>query len=327
MSRVKMTGPVSLGAQWRLALGDHVAALGRSAHGFVFAGLGDGRLVGVELAGGAVRFDLRAHDAVLGLSISPDELPGGSRAGVDVVAWAPRGGRLATASGRRVRIWSRDGDPIFESDPLPSSAPDLAWRPDGDVLAVACYGGVHLLPMLASGPVRHLAWKGSLISITWSPDTKVVACGSQDCSVHFWRLATGADSEMTGYATKPKALTWDRTSELLATAGGASITLWRFAGPGPEGSRPIVLEGHERPVTQLQFHPAAATLASGDPDGVVCLWHPKKSRRPIARARLDAAITAMTWDQEGRTLVVAGANGTVCAFDAASGGAGHQQRT
>ena len=31
------------------------------------------------------------------------------------------------------------------------------------------------------------------------PDGDIVACGSQDNSVHFWRRSTGMDAEMTGY--------------------------------------------------------------------------------------------------------------------------------
>ena len=53
-----------------------------------------------------------------------------------------------------------------------------------------------------------------------SPDGGIVACGSQDNSVHFWRRSTGQDSEMFGYPGKPSALAFDDTGTLLATGGG-----------------------------------------------------------------------------------------------------------
>ena len=62
----------------------------------------------------------------------------------------------------------------------------LAWRSDGSGLAATCYGGVHILPFVAGAKNRHLAWKGSLISLAWSPDANVIACGSQDSSVLLW---------------------------------------------------------------------------------------------------------------------------------------------
>ena len=75
-----------------------------------------------------------------------------------------------------------------------------------------------------------------------SPDGDIVACGSQDNSVHFWRRSTEEDSMMSGYPGKPSALAFDDTGTLLATGGGEAVTVWSFQGSSPEGTRPGVLE-------------------------------------------------------------------------------------
>jgi WD40 repeat protein len=108
---------------------------------------------------------------------------------------------------------------------------------------------------MRSGDRLRIARSKSLAGAHACSDAKVIACGSQDASVHFWRLKSGKDSEMTGYPFKPKALAWDRESKLLATAGDAKVTVWDFRGKGPEGSRPIQLESHKGVCTRLAFSP------------------------------------------------------------------------
>jgi WD40 repeat protein len=331
----------ALAARFQMELGDYVCAAEIAADGeLCVIGTGDGNVVGVELATGRERFRRAAHNGgVLGISISPDstqfvscgqepnakvwtaagervrELPGGV-GWVEHVAWAPSGGRLATAAGRTVRVWTAEGEALVETEPMASTVSALAWRADGTGLAAACYGGVHILPFVPGAKARHLAWKGSLISLAWSPDAKVIACGSQDGSVHFWRLATGQDSMMSGYAFKPKALAWDHESKLLATSGDATATLWDFRGKGPEGTRPMHLEAHQGLVTCLAFSRRKGILASGSQDTSVLLWEPRRGSRPIRHAFLKDEVTALAWHPEHRGLLGGDASGNVCFWEA-----------
>ncbi|AKV04447.1 High-affnity carbon uptake protein Hat/HatR [Labilithrix luteola] len=338
-----MVAKTELRARFRLETGDYVAALTVSRDGrLCVAGLGDGRVLGLDLSSGKELFSTVAHPGVvLGVALSPAgdsvatcgqeeaaklwttqgkllrELPSGGAAWVEHVAWAPRGERLATAAGKKVRVWTSDGEPIVETEALASTITGLAWRADGNALAATCYGGVDILPFTPGMKARHLAWKGSLISVAWSPDAKVIACGSQDCSVHFWRLATGQDSQMSGYPFKPKALAWDSASRLLATSGDATVTVWDFHGKGPEGTRPLQLESHKGACTCLAFSPRKGVLASGSQDTSVLLWEPRKGTRPTRFAFLDDEITGLAWHPEHHTLVAGDASGTLCAWEVA----------
>jgi WD40 repeat protein len=334
-------GKTALLERFRLSLGDYISATEIAAHGeLCVIGTGDGYVIGVELATGRERFRQCAHPGgVLGVSMAPDgvhfvscgqepsarlwtttgelvrELFGGAAGWVEHVAWASTGKRLATGAGRVVRVWTAAGDALFEAEPLPSAVSALTWRADGTAVAATCYGGVHIWPFVPGAKARHLAWKGSLISLAWSPDAKVIACGTQDGSVHFWRLATGQDSEMSGYAFKPKALAWDYESKLLATAGDAAATLWDFRGKGPEGTRPIHLEAHRGVVTHLAFSPRRGILASGSRDTSVLLWEPRRGTRPVRHAFLEDEVTALSWHPEHHGLLGGDASGNVCFWD------------
>jgi WD40 repeat protein len=334
-------GKTELREEFRITTGEYVAAL-EVAQGnpLCLVGLGNGRILGLNVMSGRQLFSIAAHpNGVLGVSAAPDgrhfvscgqegsaklwsaegallrELPSGGSNWVEHVAWAPSRGMIATAAGRKVRVWSADGEPIVETHALESTVTALAWRQDGTGLAATCYGGVHLLPFTPGAKPRHLAWKGSLISLAWSPNSKIIACGSQDCTVHFWRLQSGKDSEMQGYPFKPKALAWDRESKLLATSGDATVTVWDFHGKGPEGSQPIQLKAHHGACSCLAFAHSKCVLATGSQDTSVLVWEPRRGNQPTRFGFLHDEITAVRWHADDHTLIAGDASGTVAAWN------------
>jgi WD40 repeat protein len=328
--------------RFRLDAGDYVTSLDVSRDGHTCAvGTGAGELLVIDTARGEVRWRAKPHpDGVLEVGFSPTgdrlatcgqdskaalfsmsgerlrDLPGDAR-WVEHLAWAPAGDRLATSAGKKVRLWTSAGEPIVETEPLPSTVTAIAWSRNGAELAASAYGGVHLWSVARGTRSRSLEWQGSLLSMAWSPDGKVIACGSQDCSVHFWRLKTGQDSEMSGYPFKPKALAWDSRSQYLATSGAGAVTVWSFGGKGPEGSTPLLLESHQGAVTCLAWSPIHTTLASGSQDTGVLLWEPRNGKKPVRHAFLEDEVTALVWHPDHKGLVGADGAGTVVYWEVA----------
>jgi WD40 repeat protein len=325
---------------FQTSLEDYVVALEVSEdRALCVLGLGGGRVVGLDLASGGTLFSVSAHEkGLLGVRLAPDgerfitcgheqsakvwsregklllTLPGGGGNSVECVAWAPKGNRIATASGKKVRVWRADGEPLLESEDLASTATGLVFRSDGSGLAASCFGGVHVFPFVEGAKARHLPWRGSLISLAWSPDGRVIACATQEKSVQFWRLGSGQDAQMSGYAFKPKALAWDLESRLLATSGDTQVTVWDFRGKGPEGTHPMELRGHQGLATCLAFARYGGILASGSEDTSVLLWEPRRTDRPMAFAFLEDEVTALTWVGARRLLLGADASGVVRAW-------------
>jgi len=236
---------------------------------------------------------------------------------VEHVAWSPDGRWLAAACSRQVRTYGADGREAWRSDDHPSTVSAIAWSRTGE-LATTCYGRVAFFDAATGGLRQKLEWKGSLVSMVLSPDGDIVACGSQDNSVHFWRRSTAEDSMMSGYAGKPSALAFDDTGTLLATGGGDDVTVWSFHGDGPEGTRPGVLELHVEPVTTLAFARRGMRLASAARDGAVVVWSLQKdgTGRPIGAAILTDMGTALCWRPDGRALAALDARGGVTVWRA-----------
>ena len=170
--------------------------------------------------------------------------------------------------------------------------------------------------ILSQASRQMLEWKGSLVSMVLSPDGDIVACGSQDNSVHFWRRSTAQDSMMSGYPAKPSALAFDDTGTLLATGGGEKVTVWSFQGNGPEGTSPGALEVHDELVTTLAFACRGRCLASGGRDCTVVVWSLKPSGQgdPIGGALLNDIVGDLYWRPDGRALAALDAQGGVTAW-------------
>ena len=231
---------------------------------------------------------------------------------VENVAWSPDGQWLAASCSRQVRAYGADGAEVWRSDDHPSTVSAIAWSSVGE-LATACYGRVTFFDAPTGEPRQKLEWQGSLVSMVLSPDGDIVACGSQDNSVHFWRRSTEEDSMMSGYPAKPSALAFDDTGTLLATGGGEAVTVWSFQGSGPEGTRPGVLELHVQPVTTLAFAPGAMRLASGGRDGAVVVWSLQRDGEgdSIGAAVVAGAVAGLYWRPDGRALAALDAQGGV----------------
>ncbi len=324
---------------WSASVGDYAIAGGWTRNG-------EALVVG-DVAGGVYAFDgtsgasawarQEAHDGgLLALAIHPDgtlfatagqdgrvlvwsvadgqpgqiiDLGGGW---VENVAWSPDGQWLAASCSRQVRTYDVDGREVWRCDDHPSTVSAIAWSDAGE-LAMTCYGRVSFFDASIGELSQKLEWKGSLVSMVLSPDGNIVACGSQDNSVHFWRRSTEQDFMMSGYPGKPSALAFDDSGTLLATGGGKAVTVWSFQGAGPEGTRPGVLEQHIQPVTTLAFARRGLRLASAARDGSVVVWSLQRdgSGHPVGAAILADAGAELYWRPDGRALAALDARGGV----------------
>lgn len=328
--------PLTLTPRWRARLDDYVVGHA-TVDGVVVIGLGSGELVALDGISGARRWSQLAHPGgVLALDARAGRILSSGQDGraavqdgsgsvlaevraegrrspwIERAVLAPDAESFALGVGPSVQLHDARGELRFAAR-LPSTVTGLGYRPGGGALAACAYGGVKVWPLDDLDRPRELAWKGSLLSLAWRPDGEVIACSSQDQSVHFWRLATGADSQMSGYPGPIRVVTWDGRGELLATSGDPTLTLWDFAGRGPEGTRPIQLSGHLTKVTCAAFHPQKGLLASGSSCGEVRVFRPRAGRTPAASLELEEEVTSLAWSE--RHLVAGTAAGSVVALD------------
>ncbi len=326
-----------LTAAWQATLDDYPTELAVSRDGAVVAaGTASGKLQVFDASAGDLLHTLDAHaGGVLALAFGRNALasagqdgharlwdvksgtataalPGGS-GWASHLQWTPDGKRLATAAGKNVKLWNEQGAAIQQWT-ASAGINGLAFNAVGGLLAATAGAEVLLWRCADGGLDRRLKWVSTLINTHWSPDGKVLAAGSIDKSVHFWRAGAWLDSKMGGYAKKPQVLAWSADSKFLATTGEDAIIVWNFSGKGPEGSKPMQLLHHLRAPDVLTAHPKKPLLLSGSPDKTIVLWDLKAGEAPQGQATLAAAVSALAFHPSLAMAYACDAEGTLSAF-------------
>ncbi len=233
---------------------------------------------------------------------------------VSKAVYSPCRNVFATAAGKHLKLWNEQYEVFYESASHSSTIADIGWNPNGSAVAAAAYNGVTLHVPGKQRQPRKYSWKGSSLVLAWSPDSKYIATGEQDSTVHFWHVKTGEDAQMWGFPTKVQELSWDTSGRWLATGGGASVCLWDCSGKGPEGRKPRVYDAHTNKLTQVAFQPDGKLLASTDNDGFLFLWDPLKHANVVSANLLSSTASCLRWCNGGK-FAVGQQNGEVASFN------------
>jgi WD40 repeat protein len=322
-----------------LALGAGVVAMATSA-AQVALGLGDGRLHLLPLAEDGVHTTVQLCDGAV-LAVVADSADSGFLAATDdgsVLHVDPDGGarklcraernwveqltshgtsRLRVlADGRRIRLFDRGGRQLAASADAPSALAGLCFNPRGRRIAAAHYGGVSLWWSGAvDKPPQRLEYRGSHVTISWSPDGAYIVTSLQERELHGWRLRDGADFRMSGYQTKIKSLSWSTNGRWLACSGAPALTCWDFGGAGPTGRRPREFAApNGENVCLVAFHPRQNLVAAACKDGAVLIADPAIGMsRILCRGNGDGP-TALAWMPDGRRLLLGTESGRLASL-------------
>jgi WD40 repeat protein len=296
--------PAFVRADGKILLADHASTRTVTAHedGGVLVAASDGRL----LVTGGDDGRVVATDAFGALTPIADE----NGRWIDAVAI--RDGAIAWTSGRSVH--ARDAKGVVRSQSLPSTSRGVAFFPKGYRLAIAHYNGATLWFPNAGKP-ESLAWNGSHLDITVSPDARFLVTSMQENTLHGWRLADSKHMRMAGYPGKTRSLSWSYDGKWLATSGADACIIWPFSGKdGPMGQAPRECGVRtEVPVTRVAFHPAAPVVAIGYEDGMAMLARISDGSEILIRGPAadpeGARISALCWDAAGARLAFGAENG------------------
>lgn len=237
---------------------------------------------------------------------------------VERLRWRPDGKQLAFAIGNTVMLASVAGEIeatfIFKG----GTVADLDWRPGGALLGIAGYGGIAIqngLDPLADPML--LNWKGSLLSLSWSPDGAYIVAGCQDNTVHLWRFRSQQDAQMSGFAYKPLQLSWVDRGKRLLTSGINDLVMWPFDRKGPEGREPETRSFHEKSITTLAVAANGKTIATGCRSGWIAVWKSSREITPTVSTMIESRVEYLRWSSKknGKRLAAVGRQGILRLFD------------
>jgi WD40 repeat protein len=213
---------------------------------------------------------------------------------------------------------------------LDDYAIDLAWSPDGSLLAAASAAGGVILYDATTGKVKHdlaghengancLAWLPSPVGGALRPDESrnksaptVLATGGQDGCVRFWDAATGkqnaevklgtawvehlAWTPVAGVADAGPGLSSPATAQLLFAAAGKKLVALKS-----DGSIAHAFADAPKTISALAWKPNGTACAAAC-FGHVVVW---EAATFVAQKEFPYgnAIYALTWSPDNRWLI------------------------
>lgn len=132
-----------------------------------------------------------AHNLPSGFTLAASPTTGSQ---IFRMAWSPRDGkRLAMPCiNGTIHVWHMEPKPEGTMQaPLQfttNGVNQVAWSPEGDLLAAACYDRLCRIYDLRHGRLLdiHLAHQSDVQTVAWSPDGRLLATGSRGGSVRLW---------------------------------------------------------------------------------------------------------------------------------------------
>ncbi len=246
---------------------------------------------------------------------------------VDKLAWNPTCNHLAFSLGRYVKIWDADSQSVITTLPFDkSSVLDLAWRTNGDSIAIAGNGGVKIWstqnwddePYFMNMPTASIV-------IAWSGDSKYIASSNFDNSLTVLKYGSPHPWVMRGFPGKISNLTWSQplfnNPPLLAASSIEGIAVWKKEADDKDGWNARVLTLHDSKIQGLEFHPHSLLLASAADDGWLCLWTKAKQVGQILEG-VRNGFSCLAWSQDGKQLTAGGQDGELIVWSESKRGKG-----
>jgi WD40 repeat protein len=216
------------------------------------------------------------------------------------------------ATGQVIHILQANDYHIFSL----SFCPVMVNLPSGAafVLATAHGDGLVRLWNVSTGEqMMQFGHAKQVYSVRFSPDGKLLATGSDDCTVKIWDAATGACLHtFTNHTKRVWAVRFSPDGKLLATCSGdGTICLWAVA----SWTVIDVFTGYRDWLFAIEFSPDSQMLAIGNVGNVVKIWKLDTNQHVATLSGHSTWVSSLNFHPSGRILITASGDRSAYLWD------------
>ncbi len=189
---------------------------------------------------------------------------------------------------------------------------EIAFSPNGDLLAVGTHVGIWLYDVATSREVALLP-TGRIWDMDFSHDGRLLAsCGSYKDRIRLWEVATG--EEISNIDHRAVAVAFSPDGRTLASGSSAGIELWDVE----TGSQIAAMSEGTWGIEALAISPDGRSLAVGVSGSSIQLWDVETATRAATLEGHKDRVRSLAYSPDGRTLASASDDHTVKLWDVAS---------
>ncbi|WP_255310352.1 NACHT and WD repeat domain-containing protein [Streptomyces sp. DI166] len=196
---------------------------------------------------------------------------------------------------------------------------DIAWSPDGRMLATASRDGTGRIYDAPSGRARSvLPCDGVMVeSVAWSPDSTMVATTGRDRVVRIWDAASGEPVRLlTGAGDINRQVAWSPDGRHVAASSKDRIVRVWECGTGRLAHE---LRGHADDVWGVAWSPDGNRLASASHDQTAIVWDLPTGAATTTLTGHSDFVEGIAWSPDGRFVATGSGDHTARIWDAGSG--------
>jgi serine/threonine protein kinase len=189
--------------------------------------------------------------------------------------------------------------PADLADQTPVSVPTPPGQIDLAVTTPLRSGRLHTL-------IGH---SGTVHSVSWSSDGKVLASGSEDTTIILWDAETGVKTfTLDEHQDAILSVAFSPTDPALVSGSAdRTVRLWNVQ----TGTSLHTFSGHTADVTSVTWSPDGRLVVSGSWDGSVLLFDLRTGKLMRTLAQHSTAVSSLAWSPDGTMLACGLWDGTI----------------